>query len=221
MRESKSQLTCIFVTFGILLVSIIVLLALLLAEKSGHRIFSQAQRQERKMDKYTLDTFAKDLFFVWDDGHLKNYHQERKLCILDMDLNLTIEEDPRVPFDGIATCDYIKGVNETTIMRSEKYINEYKGYSMYFNVTSNGVYMLELESDAHYADFLNYGITIRQAFVYTDKTRLLAAHSFLSDFPQTVHMMISFKEGDVFFVECENHGVMFQQIIMKLFKLHS
>ena len=219
MTESKCQHICVFVTIGSLLVCIIVLVSLLLADKSGHRIFSRSQ--EKRVDKYTLDTFAKDLFFVWDDGHYKNHHKERKLCVLGMKGNYTIEGDERIPFTGVETCEYVKRVNEKSIVSSEKYGEVHDGYTVYFNVTSKGIYMIQLELTGHYIDYLNYGVTIRQAFQHLNTTRYLLSHSLLSDFPQTIHMMISFKEGDIFFVECNNRGVIFfEENRMKIFKLH-
>lgn len=218
MRDSRASLICGFVTIGGLLVVCIVALVCLLAERSGYNVLPRA-RPSIRMDKFTLDTLSRDLFFVWEDGHFKNYHEERKLCTLDVERNYSVLVDGRLPFDGVDSCQYFEAANETTQMGSEGYGKIHGPRTVYFNATSSGVYMVQLASTGWFRGYL-YTISVKQSFEDCNCTTTLSTHSFMSDFHQTANMMVGLSAGDVFFVECEDYGVIFEKFIMKIFKLH-
>lgn len=143
---------------------------------------------------------------------------DRPVCFLQAEDFFYAKRDVRLNFRGVDKCPYISNANETLIRKPSQYQRGLHFNTIYFNITSSGVYIIELNLLAFHDRYKSYEVTIRESH---KRKGILSRFECHTNMYQTMQAIVSFHKGEIFFVNSETRGMNFEQSKMKIFKLHS
>lgn len=161
---------------------------------------------------------TKDYRDVVSNKPRRHKHNHRPVCLLEAEDFFYAERDVRLNFKGTDKCRYIIRANETLIEKPVQYQRGLHFNTIYFNITSSGVYIIELNLLAYHYQYNTFEVDIRKSH---NKKGILARFELHTNMYQTVQSIITLLKGQIFFVNSETNGMNFEQSKMKIFKLHS
>lgn len=143
-------------------------------------------------------------------------HKNRPICLLEADEIYYAKRDMRLNFKGTGKCPYVVPGNETLIRKPTKYQRGLHSNIVYFNITSTGIYIIELSLQVYHDRYRTFDVHIKGA----NKRGILAQFELTVNSYHTVQTILAFQEGDIFFVKSETPGTSFVMSKMKIFKLY-
>jgi len=144
-------------------------------------------------------------------------HKNRPICLLEADEIYYAKRDMRLNFKGAGNCPYVVPGNETLIRKPAKYQRGLHSNIVYFNITSTGIYIIELSLQVYHDRYRTFDVHIKGA---NNKKGILAQFELTVNSYHTVQTILAFQEGDIFFVKSETPGTSFVMSKMKIFKLY-
>ena len=164
-----------------------------------------------------IETKTTDYRDVQREQSKEGIYDHRTLCLLQSEDFFYAKRDTRLNFRGTDECALISRGNETLIKKPTQYQWGLHFNTIYFNITSNGIYILELNLRAFNEKYNTYELDIKTSH---KKRGILTRFELLTNMYQTVQTIISFRKGQIFFVNSETRGMSFEKTKMKIFKLH-
>lgn len=143
-------------------------------------------------------------------------HKNRPICLLEADEIYYAKRDMRLNFKGTGKCPYVVPGNETLIRKPTKYQRGLHSNIVYFNITSTGIYIIELSLQVYHDRYRTFDVHIKGV----NKRGILAQFELTVNSYHTVQTILAFQEGDIFFVKSETPGTSFVMSKMKIFKLY-
>lgn len=144
-------------------------------------------------------------------------HKNRPICLLEADEIYYAKRDMRLNFKGTGKCPYVVPGNETLIRKPTKYQRGLHSNIVYFNITSTGIYIIELSLQVYHDRYRTFDVHIKGGH---NKKGILAQFELTVNSYHTVQTILAFQEGDIFFVKSETPGTSFVMSKMKIFKLY-
>lgn len=144
-------------------------------------------------------------------------HKNRPICLLEADEIYYAKRDMRLNFKGAGKCPYVVPGNETLIRKPTKYQRGLHSNIIYFNITSTGIYIIELSLQVYHDRYRTFDVHIKGGH---NKKGILAQFELTVNSYHTVQTILAFQEGDIFFVKSETHCTSFVMSKMKIFKLY-